>query len=124
MADTPTTPSTAGPDLKPYEDKIVAALHDAEARITSFEEKAKKERQQAEVAAIEQLKVARKKLEQQLKNLGTGSAAQIEHAKTDIDKAAAALKASLDEIGKKLAAADRAAVAKPAPEKAAAPEKK
>ena len=102
MAATESAPKTA-PDLKPYEDKIITALHEADAKLATFEAKATKARQQAEVTAIEQVKVARKKLEQQLKTLGTVSAAQIQRAKSDIDSASAALKASLDELGKKFA---------------------
>ena len=100
---TQSTPKT-GPDLKPYEDKIIAALHDADTKLSTFETRAKAEREHATVAAIERVKVARQKLEQQLKTLGTVSAAQIERAKSDIDGASAALKTSLDELGKKFAA--------------------
>jgi len=142
MAVTPATPSTKGPDLKPYEDKIIAALHEAETRIANFEAKAKENRQHAEVVAIEQLKVARKKLEQQLKTLGSASGVQIERAKKDIDAAAVGLKASLDELSKTLSSApakegpttvkataeratpEKTAPAKPTSEKTAAPEKK
>jgi len=112
---TQSTPTT-GPDLKPYEDKIIAALHEADTRLATFETKAKTEREHATVATIEQVKVARKKLEQQLKTLGTVSAAQIQRAKTEIDAASAALKTSLDELGKKFAAApEKAAPAAAAP---------
>jgi hypothetical protein len=65
--------------------------------------KAKTEREHATVAAVERVKAARQKLEQQLKTLGTVSAAQIQRAKSDIDAASAALKASLDELGNKFA---------------------
>ena len=102
MAATEPTPRTA-PDLKPYEDKIIAALHEADARLATFEAKATKVRQQADIAAIEHVKVARKKLEEQLKTLGTVSATQIQRAKSDIDAASKALKASLDELGGKFA---------------------
>ena len=127
MAATPSTPKT-GPDLKAYEDKIIAALHEADSRLATFETKAKAEREHATVAAIEQVKVARKKLEQQLKTLGTVSAAQIQRAKTEIDAASAALKTSLDELGKKLTsspekAAPAAATPAPAAPVAAAPDK-
>ena len=100
---TQSTPKT-GPDLKGYEEKIIAALHDADTKLSTFETKAKTEREHATVAAIERVKVARQKLEQQLKTLGTVSAAQIQRAKSDIDAASTALKTSLDELGKKFAA--------------------
>lgn len=116
------TQSTAktGPDLKPYEDKIIAALHDADTKLATFETKAKTERKHATVAAIEQVKVARTKLEQQLKTLGTVSAARIQRAKADIDAASAALKTSLDELGKTFSSApEKAAPAAAAPVPAA-----
>ena len=121
------TPKT-GPDLKAYEDTIIAALHEADSRLATFETKAKAEREHATVATIEQVKVARKKLEQQLKTLGTVSAAHIQRAKSDIDAASAALKTSLDELGKKLTsspdkAAPAAATPAPAAPVAAAPDK-
>ena len=116
------TQSTAktGPDLKPYEEKIIAALHEADTKLATFETKAKTEREHATVAAIEQVKVARKKLEEQLKTLGTVSAAQIQRAKTEIDAASAALKTSLDELGKKFAAPEKPAPAAAAPATATA----
>jgi len=124
---TQSTPKT-GPDLKPYEDKIITALHEADTKLATFETKAKAEREHATVAAIEQVKVARKKLEEQLKALGTVSAAHIQRAKGDIDAASAALKTSLDELGKKFASAPEKAAPAAAPEKAptakAASEKK
>jgi len=102
MAGTESTPKTA-PDLKPYEDKIIATLQEADVKLASLETKAKAEREHATVAAIEKVKVARKKLEQELKSLSTVSAAQIQRAKGDIDAASTALKASLDELSRKFA---------------------
>ena len=122
---TQSTPK-AGPDLKPYEDKIIAALHDADTKLSTFETRAKSEREHATVAAIERVKVARQKLEQQLKTLGTVSAAQIQRAKSDIDAASAALKASLDDLGKRFASAPEkaaATTATAAAEPTATPEK-
>ena len=119
MAVTQTTPKS-GPDLKPYEEKIITALHEADTRLANFETKAKAGREHATVAAIEQVKVARQKLEQQLKTLGTVSAAQIQRAKTEIDAASAALKTSLDELGKKFASTpEKAAPTAAAPATAA-----
>ncbi len=97
MANQTTQPAT-GPSLKPFEDKIVATLRDAESRLTKLEAKFKRERRHAEAAAIEHLKATRKNIEHQLKALGTGSVPQIEQAKTDIDAAAKALETSLDEL--------------------------
>lgn len=113
--------SKTGPDLKPYEDKIIAALHEADTKLATFETKAKAEREHAAVAAIEQVKVARKKLEEQLKTLGTVSAAHIQRAKSDIDAASVALKTSLDELGKKFASAPEKAAQATATSAKAAP---
>jgi len=125
MAATESTPKTP-PDLKPYENKLIAALHEADTRLATFETKAKTGRERATVAAIEEVKVARKKLEQQLKTLGTVSAAQIQRAKTEIDAASAALKTALDELAKKFASAPEkaapAAAASATTPAAAAPE--
>ncbi len=96
MASQTTQPT--GPNLKPFEDMIVATLRDAESTLTKLEAKVKKERHHAEADAIEELKAARKSIEQQLKALGTATAPHIEQAKRDIDAAAKALTNSLDEL--------------------------
>jgi uncharacterized coiled-coil DUF342 family protein len=100
-----TTPAetTTPPNLADYEKQIVGQIEAAEARIETFETKAKDNRLTAEIKAIDQLKVAREKLQNKLQSLSTTSQANIVRAKADIDKAAVALKASLDEFGRKLA---------------------
>jgi hypothetical protein len=92
------------PNLADYEKRIVAQIEEAEGRIETFEEKAKGKRLKTEITAIDQLKVARENLQAKLQALATTSQANIVRAKADIDVAAASLKASLDDLGRKLAA--------------------
>jgi hypothetical protein len=90
------------PTLSDYEKRLVAQIEDAEARIAKFEERAKENRLKAEIAAIDGLKVARENLEKKVAALSTTSQANVVRAKTDIDTAAASLKASLDQFARKL----------------------
>lgn len=92
------------PNIEDYEKRIVAQIEEAEARIEKFETKAKDNRLTAEIKVIDQLKVTRETLQTKLQNLATTSQANIVKAKADIDTAAASLKASLDDLGRKLAA--------------------
>lgn len=102
---TTTTPAQAQttPNLADYEKKMVGQIEEAEARIEKFETKAKDNRLTAEIKAIDQLKVARESLQKKLQDLSTTSQANIVRAKADIDKASAALKTALDDLGRKLA---------------------
>jgi hypothetical protein len=90
-----------GVTLEAFQDKIVAQMQAAEARIQQFEAKATEKRLQAEIAAVNGLKTARQNIERKLNELATTQEAQIARAKADIDAAAAALKTSLDEFGRK-----------------------
>ena len=85
-----------------FQDKIVAQIKEAEARIQQFEGKVRKKRLQAEIAAVNGLKAARLNIERKLKDLATTQESQIARAKADVDAAARALKTSLDEFGRKL----------------------
>jgi hypothetical protein len=85
-----------------FQDKIVAQIKEAEARIQQFEGKVREKRLQAEIAAVNGLKAARLNIERKLKDLATTQESQIARAKADIDAAAGALKTSLDEFGRKL----------------------
>jgi predicted negative regulator of RcsB-dependent stress response len=98
---TQTTPHGTGTTLKAFEDKIVAQMQEAEARIEQFEAKAREKRLESETAAVNGLKTARQNIERKLNELATTQEAQIARAKADIDAAAAALKTSLDELGRK-----------------------
>lgn len=98
---TQNTPRGTGTTLEAFQDKIVAQMQAAEARIQQFEAKATEKRLQAEIAAVNGLKTARQNIERKLNDLATTQEAQIARAKADIDAAAAALKTSLDEFGRK-----------------------
>jgi hypothetical protein len=93
----PTTPST----LQAYEEKIAAQIHAANLRIDEFETKAKPQRAQAEIAAINGLKAARQKIERMLVDLKTTRDAQVARAKTDIDAAIVAFQGSLEDFRRK-----------------------
>lgn len=101
---TQTTKTAAGATLAAYEERILAQIKEAEARIEKFEATAKEKRLQAETTAVAGLKAARKDLEQKLRTLATTQEAHIARAKTDIDAAAVALKTKLDEFGRRLSA--------------------
>ena len=92
------------PNLVDYEIRMVALIREAEARIEKFEQRAKANRLNSEVTAIDQLRVARENLQTKLRGLATTSQANIVRAKADIDAAAASLKAGLDDLGRTLAA--------------------
>jgi len=102
MATDTTKTEAAQPTLAEYEKRIVAQIEDAEARLAKFEERAKEYRLKAEISAIDGLKVARENLEKKVAALSTTSQANVVRAKTDIDTAAASLKASLDQFAGKL----------------------
>ncbi|MFA5907714.1 MAG: hypothetical protein WC815_02955 [Vicinamibacterales bacterium] len=97
------TPRGTGATLQAFENKILSQMREAEARIQQFEGKAKDERLRAEAAAVNGMKTARQGIERKLNQLATMQDRQIPRAKAEIDAAAAALKASLDEFGRKLA---------------------
>jgi hypothetical protein len=84
--------------LQDYEEKIAAQIHAANVRIDEFEAKSKPGRAQAEVAAINGLKVARQNIERMLADLKTTRDAHATRAKTGIDAAIVALQESLEEF--------------------------
>ena len=95
------TPQGTGATLEAFEEKIVAQMQEAEVRIEQLEAKAREKRLQAEIAAVNGLTAARLNIERKLKELATTQEAQLARVKADIDAAAAALKTSLDEFGRK-----------------------
>jgi len=98
---TKTTRTEPGTTATTFEKKIAAQLQAAEARLAVFEANAKAKRVQAEIAAVDALKTARQNIERKLRDLKTTNDAQIVRTKADIDAAAAALKTSLDELGRR-----------------------
>jgi hypothetical protein len=99
--ETPNTQPGIGSTLQAYEDKIAAQIRAANTRIDEFEAKAKPKRAQAEVAAIDGLKAARKDIERMLVELKTAGDAQAARAKADIDKAIVTFQASLEDFRRK-----------------------
>ena len=77
---------------------IAAQIHAANARIDEFEAKAKPRRAQAELAAIEGLKVAKQDIERMLVDLKATRDAQVARAKVDMDAAIVAFQASLEDF--------------------------
>ena len=67
--ETQNTQSQTASALQGYEDKIAAHIRAANARIDEFEATAKPKRAQAEIAAINGLKVARQNIERMLVDL-------------------------------------------------------
>jgi len=98
MATHTTTPGT---DLKAYEDKIAARIHDVNARIDQFEAAAKAKRAQAELTAVNGLKTARAGLEQKMANLSTTQAAHVARIRADVDAAVVALEKALEDFRQK-----------------------
>jgi hypothetical protein len=101
--ETQDTQPGVGSTLQAYEDKIAAQIHAANIRIDEFEASAKPKRAQAEVAAINALKAARKHIERMLADLKTTRDAQAVRAKADIDTAIVSFQASLEDFRQKFA---------------------
>lgn len=95
------TQNTTGATLQAYADKIAAQIHAANIRIDEFEAKAKPKRAQAELAAIEGLKVAKKDVERMLVDLSAKRDEQVARARTEIDAAIGAFQASLEDFRRK-----------------------
>jgi predicted negative regulator of RcsB-dependent stress response len=95
------TPRGTGATLEAFQNKIVAQMQEAETRIEQFEAKVREKRLEAEIVAVNGLKAARQNIGRTLAELATTQDAQIVRAKANIDAAAAALKTSLDEFGRK-----------------------
>ena len=92
------TQQGSGSTLQAYEQKIAERIHAANVRIDEFEAKARVRRAQAEMTAIDGLKVAREKIERMLAHLKTTQEAQVARAKADIDAAIVTFQASLDDF--------------------------
>ena len=87
---------------KAFEEKVSAQLQDAKSQIESIEARAKGTMAQAQVDAVNRLKIARKEIDkrrQELKTSGEANAAQI---KAGIEADIAKLGAELEHFGAKL----------------------
>lgn len=88
-------------DLRGYEDKIAATIHEANARIDQFEATARAKRAQAEIAAIDALKTTREKIEHKLNDLHTTQAAHVARVKSEIDASVVKLEKALEDFRQK-----------------------
>lgn len=104
-----TQTTTTGIDLKAYEDKIVAKIREASARIDQIGTTAKAKRAQAEIAAITGLKTAREGIEAKLNELRTTQAAHVTRLKTEIDAAVVKLEKALEDFREKYTTAGKEA---------------
>ena len=90
-------------EIKAYQEKIDAQLHEAKALLNGFEAHAKGKLAQSEIDAISRLKAKHqeinKKVHQDLKV--TGEVAVAAKVKSDIDAEIAKFKASLDQLAAK-----------------------
>jgi uncharacterized coiled-coil DUF342 family protein len=90
-------------EIKAYQEKINAQLHEAKAVLNGFEAHAKGKLAQSEIEAISQLKAKHqeidKKVHQDLKT--TGNVAVAAKVKSDVDAEIAKFKASLDQLAAK-----------------------
>ena len=96
-----TTQPGAASTLQAYEEKIAAEIRAANIRIDEFEAKAKPQRAQAELDAINGLKAARQGLERMLVDVKKTRDVQVTRAKGDIDAAIVAFQKSLDDFRRK-----------------------
>jgi F0F1-type ATP synthase membrane subunit b/b' len=102
VSDTLKSIASAAPTIKAYHDKISAQIQEGKARLDQLEAKAKQQRAQAELSAINSLKTTKDTLTQRLTDLKKTHESNVTRAKADIDAAVAAFKASVDEIGNRL----------------------
>ena len=90
-------------EIKAYQEKIDAQLHEAKAMLNGFEAHAKGKLAQSEIEAISRLKAKHqeidKKVHQDLKT--TGDVAVAAKVKSDVDAEIAKFKASLDQLAAK-----------------------
>jgi hypothetical protein len=91
-------------EIKAYQAKIDAQLHEAKALLNGFEAHAKGKLAQSEIDAISRLKAKHqeidKKVHHDLKT--TGEVAVVAKVKSDIDAEIAKFKASLDQLAAKV----------------------
>jgi F0F1-type ATP synthase membrane subunit b/b' len=96
-ANTPADPATSA-TLKAYEDKVAAQIKEAKAKLEQYEAKATEQRTQAELKAIEQLKMSRQNLEQKVRGLKTTQEGTMERTKAEINAEVARLHTSIDDL--------------------------
>jgi hypothetical protein len=88
--------------IKAFEDKISAQLQEAKSQIDGIEAHAKGKLAQAEIDAINSLKVKRQEIDKKRQDLKTSSDAKATQIKAEIEADMAKFKASLDQFGAKV----------------------
>ena len=90
-------------EIKAYQEKIDAQLHEAKAVLNGFEAHAKGKLAQSEVDTISRLKVKHKEIDKKVHHdlKAAGAVAVAAKVKSDIDAEFAKFKASLDQLSAK-----------------------
>jgi hypothetical protein len=96
-----TTEHNPSATLKAYQDKINSQVREAKTRLDELETKAKEQKAQAEVAAINRLKTTRESIDRKVQDLKTAHETHVAQAKAEIDAEVAKLKSSVDELATK-----------------------
>jgi len=96
-----TTENNPSAQLKAYQDKINTQVREAKTRLDELETKAKEQKAQAEVAAINRLKTTRENIDRKVQDLKTAHETNVAQAKAEIDAEVAKLKSSVDELATK-----------------------
>jgi hypothetical protein len=95
---TANTNERPGTTTKGYVEKIALQVAEAKATLALLEAKANEKGAQAELAAINRLKVARQNLDQKLQGLTTTHQSLLGRARADIDEGLSTFKASMNEL--------------------------
>ena len=98
---TATTKHGPSSTIKVYQDKVAAQLQEAKARLEQFEAKAKEQRAQTEITAINGLKTAKQNIDRRLQDLKTTHDAYVARARAEIDADVAKFKGSVDDFAAK-----------------------
>src|SRR5262249_14952141 len=96
-----TTEHNPSAALKAYQDKITSQVKEARTRLEELETKAKEQKAQAEIAAINRLKTTRENLDRKVQDLKTAHETHVAQAKAEIDAEVTKLKSSVDELAMK-----------------------
>ena len=96
-----TTEHNPSATLKAYQDKINSQVREAKTRLDELETKAKEQKAQAEIAAINRLKTTRENIDRKVQDLKTAHETHVAQAKAEIDAEVAKLKSSVDELATK-----------------------
>jgi len=96
-----TTEQNPSAGLKAYQDKINSQVKEARTRLDELETKAKEQKAQVELAAINRLKTTRENIDRKVQDLKTAHETHVAQAKAEIDAEVAKFKSSVDELATK-----------------------